>query len=212
MTDSNHLVPDEILARIRKEVQKAKTAKVPQNWRPPTAADFVPDVQVLCFDQSLSSSGWALLNTDDGEVSVKDSGTIRPPVLETKSRGFELTLTKSVYLAREIQVVLSRLYGQYEQVVIELPSVFGYRTESSLVAAATICIELDRGGEEQPVLVSRNSAGAVLCGDRHAPKNVSSSTVVDLVENRHPDGRGQWTEHVRDAVFVGLRHLYAEGS
>lgn len=212
MTDSNNLVPDEILARIREEVQRAKHVKVPKNWRPPTAADFVPDIQILCFDQSLSNSGWALLNTDGGEISVKDSGTIRPPVLETKSKGFELTLTKAVCLAREIQVVLSRLYGQYEQVVIELPSIFGYRTESSLVAAATICIELDRGGEEQPLMVSRNSAGAVLCGDRHAPKNVSSSTVVDLVEDRRPTGRGQWTEHVRDAVFVGLRHLRVEES
>jgi len=210
MIDSNHLVPDEILARIREAVNRAKTAKVPKTWRPPTAADFVPDTQILCFDQSLSNSGWALLNTDDGVISVQDSGTIRPPVLETRSRGFELTLTKAVYLAREIQVVLSRLYGQYEQVVIELPSIFGYRTESSLVAAATICIELDRGGEEPPVLVSRNSAGAVLCGDRHASKSVSSNLVATLVEERKPSGRGQWTEHVRDAVFVGLRHLYVE--
>lgn len=204
------LVPEEILQRIRQEVQRAKYAKVSSSWRPPTPADFTPDTQILCFDQSLSNSGWALLNTDEGKISVVDSGTIRPPVLETKSKGFELTLTKSVYLAREIQLLLARLYGKYEQVAIELPSIFGYRTESSLVAAVTISVELDRAGEAQPVLVSRNSAGAVLCGDRHAPKNTSSSLVATLVEERRPSGRGQWTEHVRDAVFVGLRHLYVE--
>jgi len=212
MNDSNNLVPDEILARIRAEVQRAKTVRPPKDWRPPVPEDFTPDVQILCFDQSLSNSGWALLNTDEGKIKVVDSGTIRPPALETKSRGFELTLTKSVFLAREIQVILSRLYGQYEQVVIELPSIFGYRTESSLVAAATICIELDRGGEDLPVLVSRNSAGAFLCGDRHASKSTSSNLVATLVEDRKPSGKGQWTEHVRDAVFVGLRHLRAEGS
>jgi hypothetical protein len=204
------LVPEEVLQRIREEVQRAKTVKVPRDYRPPTAADFRWDTQILCFDQSLSNSGWALVNTDDGTISVQDSGTIRPPALETKSKGFELTLTKSVMLARQLQELLNKLYGRYEQVVIELPSIFGYRTESSLVAAVTICVELDRMGESMPVLVSRNSAGAVLCGDRHAPKSVSSNLVATLVEDRRPDGRGQWTEHVRDAVFVGLRHLHRE--
>jgi hypothetical protein len=206
------LVPEEILQRIRAEVQRAKTAKTPRTYRPPTAADFRWDTQILCFDQSLSNSGWALLNTDDGMISVKDSGTIRPPTLETKSRGFELTLTKSVMLARQLQILLNDLYGKFEEVVIELPSIFGYRTESSLVAAVTVSVELDRMGEPLPALVSRNSAGAVLCGDRHASKSVSSNLVTTLVGDRRPGGRGQWTEHVRDAVFVGLRHLYLEES
>jgi hypothetical protein len=143
---------------------------------------------------------------------VVDSGTIRPPVLGEKVKGFELTLIKSVMLARQLAEMLNILSGQFEEVVIELPSVFGYRTESSLVAAVTISVELDRMGKPLPVLVSRNSAGAVLCGDRHAPKSVSSNLVATLVEDRRPDGRGQWTEHVRDAVFVGLRHLYLEDS
>lgn len=204
------LIPEEILQRIRAEVARAKTAKIPKDYRPPTAKDFKSDTQILCFDQSLNSSGWALVNTDEGGISVVDSGTIRPPVLETKSKGFELTLTKVVMLARQLTDLLNTLYGRFEEVVIELPSVFGYRTESSLMAAATICVELDRMGEPFPHLVSRNSAGAVLCGDRHAPKSVSSNLVATLVEDRRPDGRGQWTEHVRDAVFVGLRHLYLE--
>jgi hypothetical protein len=208
MNMDTNLVPDEILQRIREEVQRAKTVKAPKKWRPPTSADFRWDTQILCFDQSLSSSGWALLNTDDGMIKVVDSGTIRPPVLP--ATGFELTLTKSVMLARQLTHILNTLYGRFEQAVIELPSVFGYRTESSLVAAATICVELDRMGESMPVLVSRNSAGAILCGDRHAPKNVSSSLVATLVEDRKPSGKGQWTEHVRDAVFVGLRHLHLE--
>jgi hypothetical protein len=205
------LVPDEILQRIRQEVAKAKYAKTPSSWRPPMATDIRRGTQILCLDQSLSNSGWALVNTDDeeGVINVVDSGTIRPPVLETKSQGFELTLTKSVMLARELQILLNTLYGRFEEVVIELPSIFGYRTESSLVAAVTISVELDRMGEPLPVLISRNSAGAVLCGDRHAPKNVSSEVVNGLVTER-PAGKGQWTEHVRDAVLVGLRHLYLE--
>jgi hypothetical protein len=207
MSDYSTLVPEEILRRIRDEVNRAKTSRVPKTYHPPVPEDFAPGVQILCFDQSLSNSGWALVNTDDGKITIPDSGTIRPPRFSDGIKGFASTLTKSVVLAREIQVVLSRLYGRYEAVVIELPSIFGYRTESSLVAAATICIELDRSGEEQPILVSRNSAGAVLCADRNAPKTVSSALVNELVVDR-PTGLGQWTEHVRDAVFVGLRHLH----
>lgn len=205
-----NFVPEDILQRIREEAQRARTIRVPSSYRPPTPADFAPDTQILCFDQSLSSSGWALLNTDEGVVSVVDSGTIKPPSLG-RIKGFESTLVKSILLARELRTLVNALYGRFEETVVEMPSVTGYRTESSLVAAATICATLDEAGESQPSLVSRNSAGAVLCGNRYVSKEVSSKFVNELVGDRHPTGTGQWTEHVRDAVLVGLRHLYLEG-
>lgn len=202
-----HTTPEEILARIRQYAAEARSPAIKAAYRPPAPGDFAPDVQVLCFDQSLSNVGWSLLNSDGGKLSVIDSGTIVPPPLGKEVKGFAVTTTKAIFIAREIGNMLNDLYGRWEQVVVEMPSVFGYRTESSLVALVTICTELDRMGEEQPVMVSRQAAAARLCGDRHASKAATSALVNDLVQ-KHPTGKGQWTEHVRDSVLVGLHHTY----
>jgi Holliday junction resolvasome RuvABC endonuclease subunit len=162
---------------------------------------------VLCFDQTLANCGWALMSTQgDGTPRIVDSGTIRP-IAVNGAKGFDGTFSRAVGLAIEIRNVLDILDGQFEQVVLELPAVVGYRTESSLVAASTICVTLTERGLDMPHFVSRHSAGAKLCGDRLASKNQSSEVVNGLLGDRHPTGKGQWTEHVRDAVFVGLRTL-----
>lgn len=199
---------EEILRRIREKVAEGKSKKTPPAFRPSQVGDFRPNRTVLCFDQTLSNCGWAMLDTYSGDLTVSASGTIRPPTA-SGAKGFEATFAKAVFLSRQIGVVLSKQYSMFDEVVLELPSVVGYRTESSLVAAVTICVELDRMGREQPDFVSRQAAGALLCGDRHAPKAVSSALVEDLI-CEHPTGAGVWTEHVRDAVFVGLRHLRLE--
>jgi hypothetical protein len=201
---------EEILRKIQQYAADAKKPRSKKNFREPVYADFAPDTQILCIDQTLTHCGWALLNTEDGSISVEESGTIRSLNLGNGVQGFERTFTKAVALAGGISEMLTRLYGQWAAVVLEMPSVAGYRTESSLVAASTICTELSRMGEGLPVLVSRQAAGAALCGDRFAPKRLSSDLVNRLVEDRRPRGPGQWTEHVRDAVLVGLKHLYLE--
>jgi hypothetical protein len=199
---------EEILRRIREKVAEGKRPRVPKAFRPPAFEDFVPDMQILAFDQSLANCGWALLNTEK-KITVVDSGTIRPPALGTVSKGFEMTFAKAIGIASEVRTLVGSLEGGFEQVVLELPAVVGYRTESSLAAAVAICIELDRRRLPTPDFVSRQAAGSVLCGDRHASKNISSELVNNLVVD-HPTGTGQWTEHVRDAVFVGLKYLYLE--
>lgn len=204
-----NLVPNEILQRVREYAAKGKTTPK-KDFRRPTAEYFPAGMQILCFDQTLGNCGWALLNTDGGQVSVPHSGTIRPPILGHNTRGFELTLTRTVMLHRQLRQLVGDLYGKADQVVMEMPAVQGYRTESSLLAAATIWVALDEMGEDPPVLVSRQAAAATLCGDRHASKKASSDLVNRLVEDRRPKGLGQWTEHVRDAVFVGLKNLYQE--
>lgn len=198
---------DEILQRIREAVAQGRTRKRSRTFRPPTARDFRSGTQILAFDQTLSNCGWALINTEEG-LSVVASSTIRPPHLGSV-KGFEATFAKAVVLAREIADTLATLGGQFEYAVLELPSVVGYRTESSLAAALTICVEMDRQGLGMPQMVSRQAAGALLVGDRHASKAESSAFVNDLLPD-HPVGTGCWTEHVRDACFVGLETLYEE--
>jgi hypothetical protein len=198
--------PEEILRRIRAAIDNGRKTKTRRPFLPPEPKDFAPDLQILCFDQTLSNCGWALLNTEE-EIWVRESGTIRTPVLGSSVRGFSATLAKSVPLARGVANLLNETYGQFDKVVLEMPAVAGFRTESSLIAAVTICVELDRLGLAQPELISRQAAGALLCGDRLASKKTSSEVVNRLVVE-HPKGAGQWTEHVRDAVFVGLKDLY----
>lgn len=198
------MLPEEILRRIKEEAARSKAVPVPKNWRPPEPEDFEPDRRVLCFDQSLNHCGWAILGTRN-QIHVPRSGTLRPPPVESK--GFEGTFTKAVILARRLRDLLEGEQNYFDDVVIELPSIMGYRTESSLVAAVTICIELDRMDRPFPAFVSRNSAAAVLCGDRLASKKVSSDTVNALVA-WHETDTGRWTEHVRDAVLVGLRSIH----
>lgn len=209
-----HLLPEEILRRIKDEADRSRKTMASKDWKPVTRQDLESWQQILCFDQALSNCGWALLNTDP-EVAVADapawpsvheSGTIRVSSMGTK--GFEATFTKAIVLAREIRKVLLDMEGRFTNgVVLELPSVIGYRTESSLVAAVTICVTLDELGYDFPRFISRTSAAATLCGDRSASKKVSSDLVEQLVADR-PGGTGQWTEHVRDAVFVGLKAVH----
>lgn len=200
--------PDDILQRIREKVAEGRNRKVSPTFRPPTAADFRIESQILAFDQTLSNCGWALLSTKGGALTVRDSGTIKPPTLNGQ-KGFEATLAKAVPLASRIQHVLNLNHGLFEEVVLELPAVVGYRTESSLIAAVMICVELDRMGCKQPEFVSRQAAGTILVGNRHATKAESSQFVNNLIIG-HPTGPGCWTEHVRDACFVGMKFLYQE--
>lgn len=197
------MLPEEILRRIKEEAARAKSAKPSKDWRPPVPEDFEPDRSVLCFDQTLSNCGWAILGTRN-QIHAARTGTIRPPSVD---KGFEGTFTKAVVLANRLRKLLEDERFYYDEVVVELPSVMGYRTESSLVAAVTICIELDRLGKPWPTFVSRTSAAATLCGDKAAPKKVSSDLVDSLVV-WHETGTGRWTEHVRDAVFVGLKAIH----
>jgi hypothetical protein len=76
-----------------------------------------------------------------------------------------------------------------------------------LVAAVTLVQALDEMGQGMPTFVPRQRAAAVLCGDWSAPKAVSNRTVDSLIGDRHPSTT-PWNEHIRDAVFIGLMHLY----
>lgn len=192
-----------ILQRIREF--KARPVGPRKEFRPPQPEDFASRV-LLCFDQTLSNCGWALLSTEDGEISVPYSGVIRPPEIEQD--GFERTLIKSVYIGNGVDQVIMDNIGAFDQVVCEMPAVFGHRTESSLVALVTIVRTMATLDIGLPALVSRQHAASALCGHGDASKQESGAVVDRLVGERH--GK-PWNEHVRDAVFVGLRHLYAGG-
>lgn len=198
--------PDKILKKIREYSVSAFKYRPSDTYRPPSPEDFRRST-VLCFDQTLSNCGWAILNTEMGHPRVSACGVIKPPDFDKGIRGFEATFTKSLFIARGLRELLSDVKGCFEEVALELPAVTGFRTESSLVSAVTIVQHLDELGYEMPEFIQRQSACAVLTGDRRAPKSVVKSVVEDLIEGRRPKEM-PWNEHVHDAVFVGLMHLY----
>jgi hypothetical protein len=198
--------PDEILKKIKEYAGQALRKATKESYRPPRPEDF-RQATVLCFDQTLSNCGWAVLNTEATAPRVSACGVLKPPAFERGEKGFEATFVKSMYIARDIRTLLGELDGQFDEVVAELPAVLGYRTESSLVAGVTIVQKLDELGHEMPIFIPRQRAAAILAGDRMAPKSVCKSVVEDLIEDRRPKG-SPWNEHVHDAVFAGLMHLY----
>jgi Holliday junction resolvasome RuvABC endonuclease subunit len=198
--------PDEILRRIKEYANQALRRVPPKDYRPPRPEDFHP-ATVLCFDQALGNCGWAILDTMHGAPRVLACGVLRPPAFENGEKGFEATFVKSVMVGRGVKELLAEKDGLYEEVVAELPPIAGFRTESSLVAAVVLILKLDELGQDMPVFVPRQRANATLAGDRNATKSVVGSVVDDLIEDRRPKGF-PWNEHVRDAVFAGLMHLY----
>lgn len=198
--------PDEILKRIKEYANQALKRVNPKDYRPPRPEDF-RRANILCFDQTLTNCGWAVLNTEHGHPRVNACGVIRPPTFQKGERGFEASFVKSLMVGRGVSELLIELSGQFDEVVGELPPVMGYRTESSFTAAVILVLKLDEMGEEMPTFVPRQRATAVLAGDRNASKSVVASVVDDLIEDRRPKG-SPWNEHVRDAVFAGLMHLY----
>jgi hypothetical protein len=199
-------VPEQILLRIKAFAAEGQKQLPKRGWVPPSPENFRP-AQILCFDQTLSNCGWAILATDQQEISVPACGVLVAPKFAVGERGFAATFAKSIFIADGMKQILRDNHGSFEGVVAEMPAVSGYRTESSLVAAVTLVQTLHDMGEPWPEMVSRNRAGAVLCGDRNAPKGVSGAFVDQMVQDRHPK---PWNEHVRDAVFVGLQSLYKE--
>jgi hypothetical protein len=197
---------ERILLKIKAFATEAKRQLPKRGWVPPVRENFRP-AQILCFDQTLSHCGWAILATDQEKISVPACGVIVAPKFAVGERGFAATFTKSILVAEGMKRILRDNLGSFEGVVAEMPAVAGYRTESSLVAAVTLVQTLHDMGEPWPEFVSRNRAASVLCGDRAAPKGVTGAFVDQMVQDRHPK---PWNEHVRDAVFVGLQSLHKE--
>lgn len=197
------LSPEDTLRKIQQFAEDAKKRVPRASYRPPVREDFRP-AQILCFDQTLSHCGWAILATDQAEISILATGVVSPTVGQ-HDRGFAATFAKSIQVADGMEAIIRDNYGSFEEVVAEMPAVAGYRTESSLVAAVILVRTLNELGEPIPTFISRNQAGAVLCGDPQASKVVSGRLVDGLVGDRHPR---PWNEHVRDAVFVGLQRLH----
>lgn len=160
-------------------------------------------VRVLAFDQTLTNCGWAVY--DAPEQTVEACGVIKPePAYPCKS--FELTFEKARLLEEGLVKVLTEHAKTVDVIVMEMPAVTGYRTESSLMAAEKILTVCRNLGLAKPVMVARNTAAAVVAGNGKATKQQTSQVVNEIVKNRP---KAPWNEHVRDAVLLALTEAVA---
>lgn len=167
-------------------------------WQPPEMEDFAWDCRVQSMDQSLTNFGLVRFAIEDGEVIMLDRDTIRPerhPELITFAEHYELAWTLETHL-------LKVLFPH--ETVIEMPPVFGNRTESILLSGYAVYAACKEVGATL-TMVSKNHVGAVLCGDQNASKKQVGEAVCRYI----PEAVGRkWNEHTRDAAALGLTRLY----
>lgn len=177
--------------------------RTPEPW---VCAPFDPDPDtlVLAFDQSLASTGWALIQPT--HPFLVEAGMIRtkPPV-----PGYEGDFQRGV----EIQHAASRLIfdflidaldpGMKLIVAHEMPPVGiveGLGRASLLSGMAIRCAAAM--ADTPVVMVGAQRAKHRLTGDRDATKPQMRQAVLDFWP--HLEGTKPWNEHTRDAISLGI--------
>lgn len=197
---------DELLARVRDhKPTKRGTKKV---FERPERMHFMQGYG-LCFDQTLSKTGWSVLEISSLGIVVWNSGMIKPVAVKgSYTNEFERTFDK----ARQIEEGVTRLLhsaagGRADFLVHEMPSVAGYRLESSLMAAWIIRQQVKEIRPDLPVFMySRRSAYSALVGGSDAKKAEGTATVERLIHSRNL--KDPWNQDVHDSVLLGLKHLH----
>lgn len=186
------------------ERYKAKKTAYKSVWTPPTMESFRQRFTVLSFDQSLSKTGWIRLLVAGGMVVIDDRGTIKT---SSDASGWHGNFAQ----ARQVRLGVSAIHdritsrGFPDAIVLEMPSVGGHRTDSSMLAAYEIddyCnMYLSR-----PKLVSIQRSRSLLGG----PNARNNKKAGHKALERYIPGSIQrsWNEHQRDAALNGLAHLY----
>lgn len=154
----------------------------------------------LTFDQSLTNTGWAVYDAYTRKVEA--CGVLVAEIRDPHLKSFHLTFEKAKQLEAGLIRVLTDHSNNVDQILIEMPAVTGYRTESSLMAAEkifTVCRHLDLA---MPVLVSRQHACKVVVGKARCTKKETSDAVEARIVSHPPKSR--WNEHIKDAVLLAV--------
>lgn len=178
-----------------------KDAVIPEQRSPSLLPIFAPEMWVLSFDQSLASTGWSIVSTDEkGFPWVEKTGMIITS--PTEKAGYEDTFARIAVIEDAMMEVI-RDY-QYRIVVHEMPATFGKRTDASFSAALTlrsVCRRLDvpcEGYYAQKVKKRvANKPNATKAEVKAAVKSLVPNSVKVKPAN----------EHTFDSIAVALTHL-----
>lgn len=159
------------------------------------------ETRVLALDQSLANTGWVLLETGGDSVRVVFKGTLRP---KSQSLSHEGTYEKAASLEAMLEQVALKclpLLSSDFVVVMERPSVRGYRVESALMAGREVYRMSHRLVGSDPVMVSNLTMRKTFGLKAKDPKAKVKEALVPYVPEV---GGREWNEHMRDALALGL--------
>lgn len=154
--------------------------------------------EVLAFDQTLTKTGWALVKSGTGKITVPECGVLRPPKAETQ--GFEDNYARALWLYDEMLNLIVR-YNPFI-IVQEMPAVGGYRTDSSLMAGLSLRIAA-QGCGKTVFMISQQTAKKLATGNAKAEKRDVKKAVearVDLLDKKI-------SQDISDAIALALVHL-----
>lgn len=197
------------LAQMRESVrEKAARGPKPRKkvWTPPDPARFRHG-SLFSLDQTLSHTGYALVRSDHQGVAVLIGDVLD---VKTDRKGFEETYHKAEQLAPRLNgLLMTAAMMGVDAIVHEMPSVQGYRTESSLIAGLLVRQAAKDHARGTPVrAVSNQAMKALLCPpDKRDEKRYVKEAVNALIPNWMRTTR-RWNEHVHDAVALALTDLY----
>lgn len=202
---SGHELPaEELLMSALEEYAEALAKRGgSKEWRPPTVKDFATGKLVLSFDQSLAATGWVILSVDGSCIEVVARGTIRTvSPLKGPQQSFHRMRQLKASLAEEFP---AHSVTRYDDVVVEMPAIFGHRVDSPLMAAGILDGYWHAIGT--PItLVSIQHSRTVLCGTMaRNKKDLGHKGLAVII----PDSVNRtWNGHQRDAALNGLGHLW----
>lgn len=194
------------LERMREQISRRRSPVRRKAWTAPSVDDFAYG-SVLSFDQTLSKTGFAVVVHDSQGLRVTEGAVIRHKVPET---GFEETYAKAILMEADIEAVVTFLGLGVEEVVHEMPSVQGYRTESSLFAGYFVRRAVDRYARGLPVvMVSKQATAALLVPpDRRTGGKAAVKAAVNVLIPAEQRTVKAWNQDVTDAVANGLYRLH----
>lgn len=183
------------------EEYKAKQKpKAKQEWRRPELEDFAPFWQVLSFDQSLTNTGYVQLWIRNGFVEVRAKGTLRTA---TELNSFDGSFAQAEQLEDHMKVFNPPRWP--DATVVERPSVGGFRTDSSLLAAYVVTKHCNLWWHPH-TWASIQHSRVVLAGPG---KGNDKKAGHEALEHYIPDSiTRKWNEHTRDAAVNALAYLY----
>lgn len=181
-------------------------------WNAPLATDFKQGL-VLAFDQTFSSTGWALVWCDgQGDIEVWAKGYINetkripdvPAVddvlMRTSNMGHRIKKVFVQVRTEEVRHNVARFVVVHEQ-----PMLNGYRPESALLGAR----EVRRVSEEEqrPVVTISNTRRITLLVDPDDRMN-GKPAIKRALSRYVPVAEKGWNEHTRDALALALVYLH----
>lgn len=198
----------------------------PTAWQPPDIRALCgPDLLVLCFDQSLLSTGVVLIHRMENYLKVLEADTIKPPSTSLKS--FEQDYFQALHLQDEAERWIRAMVEHQQRlacqmrIVHETPAVSNPRMKRGArvgtpgrmggqsVRSAAHRFALD----DHIRMINAQQAKTHICGNSKADKKEAHGALTQWVAEVGPGFRGYekvTNEHQRDGVLLGLKVLANE--